>query len=239
MSSPSTVSPGSSAAVLPPLENGDRLDREEFHRRYLAMPEDFRAELVEGVVYVASPVRFRRHGKPHASLATWIGVYVAATPGTEAAADTTVELDDQNEPQPDIVLRLLPECGGQSRATEDDYIESAPELCIEVAGSAASYDLHGKLEAYRRNGVREYLVWRTYDGKLDWFALRDGVFVPLAPDSGGILQSEAFPGLRLDAPALLRDDMSRVLAVLGQGVESAEHAAFVERLRRRRESGLE
>jgi Uma2 family endonuclease len=123
-----------------------------------------------------------------------------------------------NEPQPDIVLRILPECGGQSRATEDDTIEGAPELCIEVAGSAASYDLHGKLEAYRRNGVREYIVWRTYDGKLDWFALRDGVFVPLAPDSGGILQSEAFPGLRLDVPALLRDDMTRVLAVLGQGV---------------------
>ncbi|BAY19296.1 hypothetical protein NIES21_51560 [Anabaenopsis circularis NIES-21] len=147
--------------TIPPLENGDKLTRAEFERRYHAMPNLKKAELIERVVYVASPVRAKTHGKPHSRIMTWLGTYEAATLGVETLDNTTVRLDADNEPQPDALLRI--EQGGQSSITEDDYVEGAPELIVEIAASSASYDLHEKLKVYRRNQVQEYLVWRVYN----------------------------------------------------------------------------
>jgi Uma2 family endonuclease len=219
------------ATTIPPLENGDRLSRAEFERRYRAMP-GVRAELIEGVVYVmASPVRASRHGEPHADLITWLGVYRASTPGVRLADNATVRLDAANAPQPDVLLLIDPARGGQARVSDDDYIEGAPELVAEVASSSASLDLGDKLDAYARNGVREYLVWRVLDRAIDWFALRDDRYEPMKPGDDGLLRSEAFPGLWLDADALLAGDLAGVLAALGRGLASPEHAAFARRLK--------
>jgi Uma2 family endonuclease len=217
-------------AEVPPLEPGDHLTRDEFERRYEAMPNLKKAELIEGVVYMPSPVRHRRHGRPNLHLAAWVGHYEAATPGVEGADNTTARLDVENEPQPDVLLLIDPARGGQARISADDYVEAAPELVAEVAASSASYDLHTKLDVYRRNGVREYLVWRVLERAVDWFVLRGGRYEPLAPGPDGILRSEVFPGLWLDPAALLGGDLARVLAVVQQGTASAEHAAFVARL---------
>src|SRR5262249_9428327 len=157
---------------LPPLETGDRLSREEFERRYEAMPHLKKAELIEGVVYVPSPVRLRRHGKPNRHLSTWMGVYEAATPGVEGGDNTTARLDLGNEPQPDALLLIDPAIGGQARVSEDDFIEGAPELVGEVSSSRVSFDLGTKLQVYQRTGVREYLVWRVLDREIDWFVLQ-------------------------------------------------------------------
>ncbi len=218
---------------VPELVAGDRLTRDEFERRYLAMPRLKKAELIEGVVYVPSPVRYEAHGRPHGQVIAWLNVYAAGTPAVQAADNGTVRLDLDNEPQPDACLRLLSEAGGQSTVSADDYVEGAPELVAEVTASTASYDLHDKKQAYRRNGVREYLVWRTQDEALDWFVLRGGRYEPLAPAPDGTLRSEVFPGLWLDPHALLRGDLAGVLARLNDGLASPEHAAFVAELRRR------
>lgn len=215
---------------LPPLENGDRLTRQEFERRYTAMAHIKKAELIEGVVYVASPVRANRHGRPHAKVIGWLLVYEAATLGVYLADNTTVRLDADNEPQPDALLRIEPEVGGNSRISDDDYVEGTPELIAEIAASSASYDLNDKLNAYRRNGVQEYIVWQSYENRLDWFRLQEGRYVALQTDEAGIIRSEVFPGLWLAVNALREGDMARVLAVLQQGLQTAEHQAFVERL---------
>jgi len=216
---------------VPELVAGDRLTRDEFERRYAAMPGLEKAELIEGVVYVPSPVRCEAHGRPHAVVITWLGVYEAATPGVQVADNATVRLDLDNEPQPDAFLRIRSAAGGQSRETPDDYVEGAPELAVEVTASTASYDLHDKKRAYRRNGVREYLVWRTQDGELDWFVLRGGRYARLEASDDGLLRSEVFPGLWLDPAALLADDMAGVLASLERGLGGAVHAAFAARMR--------
>jgi Uma2 family endonuclease len=215
---------------LPPLEPGDRLTRAEFERRYEAMPHLKKAELVEGVVYIPSPVRHRGHGRPNLQLAGWVCAYEAATPGVEGADNGTARLDLDNEPQPDVLLLIDPARGGQARISADDYVEDAPELVAEVSVSSASYDLHTKLDVYRRNGVREYLVWRVLDGEIDWFVLRGQRYDRLAAGADGILRSEVFPGLWLDTEALLRGDLAQVLAVVQQGTVTPEHAAFVARL---------
>jgi Uma2 family endonuclease len=203
-----------------PLENGDKLTRVEFERRYQAMPNLKTAELIEGVVYLSSPVRARKHGKPHASIMTWLGTYTAATPGVETLDNATVRLDADNEPQPDAILRI--EQGGQSRISEDDYIEGAPELIVEIAASSASYDLHEKLKVYRRNQVQEYLVWRVYDCEFDWFKLNQGEYMQLQANADNIICSQVFPGLWLDKSALLSGDLAKVLAILQQGLSSKE-----------------
>ena len=213
----------------PVLENGDRLTRCEFERRYAARPDVKKAELIEGVVYMPSPVRLV-HAGPHAMIETVFLVYTAYTPRVRGANNATVRLDLDNEPQPDVLLYIEEEAGGQSRVGEDGYLEGAPELVVEVAASSASVDMHDKLRVYRRNGVREYVVWRTYERRIDWFELVDGEYRPLPPDDDGVLHSRIFPGLRVDAAALLEGDLARALATLQEGVESTEHRRFVDRL---------
>lgn len=215
---------------VPPLESGDRLTRSEFERRYNAMPHIKKAELVEGVVYMASPVRSRSHGKPHALLLAWLTDYWLDTSGTDLNIEATVRLDSDNEPQPDTLLRIEEANGGQSRISEDDYIEGAPELVVEIAASSVAYDLHDKKCAYRRNSVREYLVWQVLEQKLDLFCLQDSEFISLEPDDQGIICSQVFPGLWLAVTDLLTGNMTRVLAVLQEGLNSAEHRAFVQQL---------
>jgi len=223
-------------ASLPPLENGDRLTRAEFERRYDAMPGVKKAELIEGVVYMPSPVRLRRHGEPHALTLGWLTAYRAGTPGVIAADNASARLDLDNEPQPDALLMIDPERGGQARISDDDYVEGAPELVVEVGSSTIGIDLNLKLHVYRRSGVREYVVWRVQDRKIDWFVLRDGEFIPLDPDEKGHYRSTTFPGLWLDARALVEGDLAKVLDVVRQGLAAPEHAKFVSDLAARSSS---
>lgn len=192
-----------------PLESGDVMSRAEFHRRYEQHPEIKKAELIEGVVYVPSPLRAEQHGDPDGDIGTWLGTYRAAHPDTRVSHNATVFLDNDNEAQPDISLRRIT---GTSKLT-DGYIEGPPELIVEVSSSSVSYDLHAKKNAYRRNGVQEYIVWRVRDEAIDWFALEEGEYVQLAPGPGGVIESGVFPGLRLDVAAMLEGDLARVLEV--------------------------
>jgi Uma2 family endonuclease len=220
---------------IPPLQPGDHLTVEEFERRYQAMPDVKKAELIEGVVYMPSPVSDDDHGIPHFNLIIWLGVYHAFTPGTQGGDNSTLRLKlGANMPQPDAYLRILPEFGGQARVGADHYVFGAPDLIGEVAASSASYDLHEKLKAYERNGVREYLVWRTQDQAIDWFFLRGGKFKPLSKGQDGLLKSKVFPGLWLDTEALLAGDMLKVHQTVQAGLASEAHQEFVEKLQKRK-----
>jgi Uma2 family endonuclease len=219
------------SSLVPPLNPGDRLSRAEFERRYQAHPEIKKAELIEGVVYMPTPVRFEEHGRPHSNVITWLGVYCAATPGTSVGDNATVRLDFENEVQPDALLRLDPEHGGCSHVTEDDYLEGPPELIVEIASSSAAYDLHVKRRVYARTGVQEYLAVQMYERRVDWFVSREGVYETLLPDEDGVLRSEVFPGLWLQPAALWSGDLAGMLEVLQEGLASPEHAAFLTRLR--------
>jgi Uma2 family endonuclease len=161
----------------------------------------------------------------------WLINYEAGTPGVEGSDNSTILLDIDNTPQPDALLFVKPEHGGRVKINEDDYIEGAPDLVVEVAVSSASYDLHDKLNAYRRNEVREYVVYRVLERQVDWFVLREGRFEALASSADGWLRSTIFPGLWLDPDALVRGDLPAVLAVVQQGLNSPEHAEFAARLR--------
>lgn len=211
------------------LEAGDHLTRAEFEQRYAMRPDLKRAELIEGIVYMPSPVRFQAHAAPHSQLVAWAVTYQSATLGTAAADNASVRLDADNEPQPDVLLYVLPACGGRVRISPDDYLEGAPEWIGEVASSTASYDLHSKFNAYRRNQVREYLVVLPQQQEVRWFELRADRYELLTPDSD-ILCSRQFPGLWLNVPALLAADAASLLGTLRKGLDSAEHAEFVDRL---------
>jgi len=216
--------------TIPPLENGDKLTRHEFERRY-AISKVKKAELIEGIVYIMpAALRFKSHGLPHAWITAWLVSYEVMTPGVLPAIDPTVRLDTDNEVQPDAVLMISPTAGGQGRISEDDYIEGAPELVVEIAASSVAIDLHAKKQVYRRNGVKEYIVWQVLDRKLTWFYLEQGEYLELLPDEGNILQSRIFPGLWLAVAELLAGNMQGVLNVLQAGLGSDEHGEFVKKL---------
>jgi Uma2 family endonuclease len=209
------------------LYSGDRMNRDEFHRIYESTPDNFKAELVGGVVYVASPLKIE-HGKNHLPLASVFFAFKASTLGVETGDNTTILLGDDAEPQPDLYMRILPEFGGQSKTSADDYVDGAPELLAEIALSSHSLDLHDKREDYARHGVLEYLVLSLQEKKLRWFDLQKNRELPIDPD--GICRVHSFPGLWIDVTALLREDHKRLMRTLNQGLKSAEHANFVARL---------
>ena len=201
--------PTISRVFIAPLENGDRLSRAEFERRYAAMPETCKAELIEGIVCMsAAALRFKSHGQPHSFLNAWLATYQVFTDFTMVADAPTVRLDAINEPQPDLALVIDSSYGGQTQLSEDDYLEGAPELLAEIAASTVSIDLGAKKTSYERNGK----------------------YVDLLADDDGITQSEVFPGLWLDRSALIQGDMKQVLAILQTGISSQAHDEFVTRL---------
>jgi Uma2 family endonuclease len=215
--------------VIPPLENGDHLDQKTFHERYAAMPDSTRAELIGGRVYLmASPV-FKPHGGPHGRIVTWIGIYQAATPGTDFYDNTSTILGRDSEPQPDACLLILPECGGQTRR-DDELIDGTPELVVEIASSSESYDLHEKRADYERYGVREYVVYAARQQRVYWWVRRGDRYEELSAGSDGVFRSETFPGLWLDAAALVQADGAKMHEVLRQGLARPEHADFVANL---------
>jgi Uma2 family endonuclease len=216
---------------IPPLVAHDRLTRAEFERRYAAMPDRVKAELLNGAVYVAQPSRHVYHGRPHSLLNTWLAYYAERTPGVDFGDNSSLRLSDLDEPQPDLLLRIPAEGGGTSSLDADGYLVGAPELVVEVAASTASYDLHDKLDVYRRFGVQEYVVHRTEDGELDWFVLRGDRYERLQPQSDGCFHSEVFPGLWLDPAALLAGDLRALRRAVERGVRDPRHAPFAVRLR--------
>jgi Uma2 family endonuclease len=211
------------------LESGAHLGAVEFMRRYEARHDVKKAELIEGTVYMGSPVRVA-HSDSDALIQTWLGSYAARTPGTKVSGNATVRLGPSNVPQPDALLRILPECGGQTHLDVEGYLLGPPELIVEVAASSAAIDLHAKLRAYRRAGVREYLVWRPLDRQFDWFVLHQNEYRSNAPASPGVLRSPHFPGLALAVEALLDHDLAKVLDVLQTSLQDPAHRAFVAHL---------
>jgi Uma2 family endonuclease len=216
---------------IPKLVAHDHLTRAEFERRYEAMPDNVKAELLNGAVFVAQPSRHVYRGRPQSMLQAWLIYYAEMTPGVDLGDNCTLRLSEESEPQPDLLLRIPAERGGSSALDADGYLIGAPELVVEVAASSASYDLHDKLDVYRRFGVQEYVVHRTEDGEVDWFVRRGDRYERLAPDEDGCFHSEMFPGLWLDPQALLANDLPALRAIVQRGVQDPAHAPFVERLR--------
>ncbi len=216
---------------VPPLENGDQLTSDEFERRWDAMPNLKKAELIDGTVYRAADLSHDFHSAPHFDLIGMLSVYRMSTPGVVGGDNGSVRLGSKNEPQPDIYLLILPSHGGQSKIDAEGFVADAPEFVVEVANTSASYDLHQKLEVYRRHGVREYIVWRTMDGEIDIMLLQNGQYQKLAPAADGVHRSTVLPGLWLNINAILQGDWPAVLQQIQAGIASPEHAEFVERLK--------
>ncbi len=210
------------------LVEGQRLDQPTFHSLYEAMPSGTRAELINGVVLMSSPLG-PAHGRAHVPAIVWLSYYQENTPGVESLDNTSTALGLKSEPQPDALLRILPEYGGRTQ-TDRRFVQGVPELLVEVSDASRYTDLGPKFEDYERVGVLEYVVRAIEPDEVLWFVLRKGrlVDLPIGPDD--IYRSESFPGLWLDPAALLRGDTRRLRAVLDLGCATPEHAAFVARL---------
>ncbi len=226
------IASGSSkvAERLPPLNNGDRLNAAEFCRRWEAMPNLKRAELIGGQVYMNPPVSAGSHGIPHGQILYWLGHYSATTDGVEYIPESSVHFGPQDLPQPDAILRIKDRFGGTSHLV-DNELHGAPEFVVEIAASSASYDLFDKKQRYRENGVQEYLVWVVHERRFVWFALESTGYVELAQPRNGIIKSRVFPGLWLDTKGMLANNWPKFLATAKSGMESPEYIEFAKTLK--------
>jgi Uma2 family endonuclease len=234
MNSAARITPPVEVETLPLLCNGDRMNQREFHRRYEAYPDNVKFELVGGVVYLASGVDYmasplrRPHGKYHLKFSHLLSVYEDATTGVDASDNATQILGEEREPQPDLTLRILPEYGGQSHVTDDEYYEGPPELIAEVSHSTRALDMNQKRQDYEQAGVHEYLVLCIEERELHWFNFAAKKMIQ--PDRHGVARSCVFPGLWIDVAALMERDGLRLIKTVEKGLSSRAHAAFVKRL---------
>ncbi len=213
--------------------------QEEFHKLYSEMTPGYTAELIGGTVFVREPIG-NQHGTRHLRLGTIFDIYQGNSPGVEASDNATVILGDEDEVQPDLLLRVLPSHGGQSsdqqpsygRAEETTYVLGAPELIGEIAHSSRAIDLHTKRRRYRHAGVIEYIVVCLEPAVIHWFDLRQDFM--LEPDQNGVIKSNVFPGLWLRVEHFLQMDYHGVTATLNNGLASAEHKEFLQLLDERR-----
>lgn len=209
------------------LVTGERMTVEEFLRCWEALPELKNAELIDGVVHVSSAVG-RDHGDFGSLTNLWLAYYAQATPGCSAGNNSTWLMLD-NAPQPDVHLRILPSQGGQS-GDEARYCTGAPELAAEICLTSTEVDFGPKRKLYQRAGVREYITIAIFRQRIVWRVLVDGVYMQQETPPDGILRSEVFPGLWLDAAAFWANDGARMLTALNAGLASEDHQKFVERL---------
>ncbi len=218
-----------SLPFVPPFQDGDAMDQPAFHALYLKTPKGFRAELIEGIVHMASPVQLR-HGGPSVKVSQWLGAFADAVEGTLAYNEITAILAQNSEPQPDHSLIVLPEAGGQTSVSSEDYLIGAPELALEISNTSVLIDLHAKKQMYEKYGAREYVVVETKRRIVHWFIRRNDKFVPLKADFDGVLKSKCFPGLWLDPSTLFNRSAERLLATLKLGLATPEHAKFAAKL---------
>jgi Uma2 family endonuclease len=222
--------PMTAPVLTPPLCDGDRLTRDEFMRRWEAMPDLKWAELLNGVVYMPSPISLI-HSDFHSSLNGWLWTYATTTPGCASNSAGTWLMTSDSAPQPDLALRILPEFGGQS-TIEGKYAAGAPELIVEVSPTTSIKDTGVKFRLYERSAVREYLIVRPAKHKLIWNILVEGKFQELAADDDGLFRSRMFPGLWLNPSQLWDGDLAGIAATVRQGAAKSEHTAFVRKLAR-------
>jgi Uma2 family endonuclease len=225
---PAVAPPTPPSPALPPLIEGQRLDQPTFHARYAAMPSETRAELINGVVCMASPL-FVPHSRAQVAALVWLSYYAETTPGVEALDNASTILGPRGEAQPDLQLRVLPEHGGRTQP-DPKVVRGAPELVVEVAHSSRYKDFGPKFEDYEHAYVLEYAVVALEPDEVVWHVLQDGRLTSVLPDADGLYRSRVFPGLWLDPQALLAGDTRRLREVVDLGVATPEHAAFVAQL---------
>lgn len=218
------------------LHRGDTMTQPEFHRAYSDMPKEYRAELIGGMVFEPSPLSVE-HGDMHVHLVGALLAYAGRTKGLQACDNATVILGPEDEVQPDVFLRILPEYGGRSKnfARRDrkisrkpvKYVKGAPELIAEVAHSSRAIDLHFKKERYRLAGAVEYLVVCIDPERIHWFDMSNGNELAC---QFGIFQSKVFPGLWIDSQALFQCDYQALMENVDAGMRSSEYTQFLEKL---------
>jgi Uma2 family endonuclease len=214
----------------PPLRDGDRMSQPEFHRRYEWLTEPTHYELLNGMVHM-TPAERLQHGRYNYLIGHVLATYEEHTPGVAGAHNSSLILDECNEPQADLHLRIRPEYQGTSATDADGYVTGPPELVIEIAYSSLQHDLTIKRDVYRQQGVKEYLVVCVEPAEFRWFVWPDGE-CQLASDS--IFRSAVFPGLWIDSHALFQEETAALIKTVRRGLETPLHAEFVAQMESRR-----
>lgn len=187
-------------AGTPLLITGMKMSREEFIETWDNEPNLKCAELIDGTVFVSSPVSLD-HGIYESLMVAWLRAYSSKVPGWTCATNVTWYIQD-SAPQPDVSLFR----SDVSTERRGKYPVGAPAIAVEVCVSSRDYDFGPKKALYQRAGVEEYITVETFSKTITWRTLVGGSYQNLPVDNDGIIRSRALPGLWLDVAALWRED---------------------------------
>src|ERR1700675_1316108 len=120
--------------------------------------DDEPLELIGGQLIVAEP-----KGSPHATAVelTAQALRTAFGPGWAVRAQNPIALDDESEPEPDVLV---------VRGTLRDYRDAHPSsaaLVVEVSETSLAFDRREKASLYARAGVTDYWIVNLVDQRLE------------------------------------------------------------------------
>ena len=157
--------PADGNGAVPPLGAGDRLTARGIQRRYEAMPHLKKAELIEGVVYMPSPVRCEVPRRA-AFDSQWLALHLPArTPGSGERRQLPVPVrPDQRAAARLRPVHRRPSTGAAVRNRRGWLHQPCPGTRRRSRRQQCQLRSSDKLAVYRRNMVSgEYIVWRVFD----------------------------------------------------------------------------
>ena len=157
-------------------------------RRYtfadmLALPDDERAEIIGGEVFLMAPPS-RIHQKISFEIGRQIGNYLEGKKCEVYPAPFGVRLFEKDGDSPDDVDTLVePDISVicDKSKLDDHGCKGAPDMVVEVLSpSTLRQDRFVKLALYQRAGVREYWIVEPETQTVQVYTLESGILQPCA-----------------------------------------------------------
>jgi Uma2 family endonuclease len=157
------------------------------------VPDGQKADLIDGVIYLASPENIEHH-RLNIWLIRLLWDYIDARRivGEFFSSRIAFRLDKRESPEPDIAF-----VAGQTAhlLINWGYVEGPPDWAAEIVSpESIDRDYHEKRLQYERYGVREYWIIDPLEQKMIAYRrARDGKYKEVRPRKG-IVTSKVIPG---------------------------------------------
>ena len=174
---------------------------------YALVPDRQKADLLDGVIYVASPDTY--HGDQYTNFLARLlaGFCEARDLGKVFGSRFAFRLSPHRCPEPDVAVVLA----SRLHLVDDHGMTGGPDVAVEVVSrDSRTRDYRDKRRIYEESGVSEYWLVDPIKGRADFLVLEAGKYQSAVLDDGSIFRSRVLPGFFLDGRWLFGEDLPKV-----------------------------
>jgi Uma2 family endonuclease len=175
------------------------------------IPDDQKADLIEGAIYMASP-----ESTDHNKLVSWLDRVIGNFVQERGLGETTVNkvafrLTDRSAPEPDFAFVRAE----RAKDIRSGHVDGPPDLAIEIVSpDSVDRDYRAKRELYEAAGVPEYWIIDPDEKTVTFLARGDsGRFVETPPENF-LFRSRVLPGFAIDVRWLWQRPLPSAMATV-------------------------